>query len=311
MQIYPEIENSSLFERLAYIDFKLQFTGFVKRSEIGDMFNVADAAASKAISEYTKRYAGNIEYDKSLKVNVISKKSFQSMLNYDAEIALSMLVNGFNKSKLLNQSSNLIAFEKIDWVDNKLSVDSVAKITRAISRGYCIECKYISESSSNHGTRVIAPVAIMHDGTTWMFRGYHRDDSEKKFFKNFHFSRLRDVIELDEQKYGKIQEHEKLDADKEWQTKIPLELVLHPDLDDKAKQHIRLDFGMSDNSDEIMIPVRASSLWIVTRKWFIDDRNDEQKANDKLVENTRQKSNFYKFLLQNKETVDYLKKLVL
>ena len=211
MQIYLDIkndENSSLAERLAYIDFKLQFTGFVKRSEIGEMFNVADAAASKALGEYGKRFEGNIEYDASLKVNVISKKTFRSMLKFDAEIALGMLANGFNKNKLLSPSSNLIAYEKIDRVSNKLSVDYVAKITRAISGGYCIECKYISENSPNHGTRVIAPLAIMHDGTTWMFRGYHRDDPDGKFFKNFHFSRVRDVIELDESKEGKVRSHE-------------------------------------------------------------------------------------------------------
>lgn len=308
MQNYLDIkndENSSLAERLAYIDFKLQFTGFVKRSEIGEMFNVADAAASKALGEYSKRFKGNIEYDPSLKVNVISKKTFSSMLQFDAEVALGMLANGFNKNKLLSPSSNLIAYEKIDRIPNKLSVDCVAKITRAISGGYCIECKYISENSSNHGTRVIAPLAIMHDGTTWMFRGYYRDDPEKVFFKNFHFSRIRDVVELNESKEGAIKSHEALSEDKAWKLKIPLELSLHTTLDDKTKKQVRLDFGMSDDANEIMIPVSCSNLWILTRKWFIDDRSEEEKAKEE--EDKTRKPKFYKFALLNRETVEYLK----
>lgn len=306
MQVYLDIkkeEKSSLAERLAYIDFKLQFTGFVKRSEIGDLFNVADAAASKALSEYSKRFKGNIEYDASLKVNVISKKTFKSMLKFDAEVALGMLANGFNKNKLLSPASNLIAYEKIDSVPNKLSVDCVAKITRAISGGYCIECKYISESSSNHDTRVIAPLAIMYDGTTWMFRGFYRDDPKEVFFKNFHFSRVRNVVELDESKEGYVRSNESLSEDNAWKLKIPLELSLHPQLDDKMKKQVRLDFGMSDDANDIMIPVRCSSLWILTRKWFIDDRSEEEKTND----NKSSRFKFYKFVLINRETVEYLK----
>lgn len=40
------------YERLAYVDFKLFFTGTIKRSDMKDMFDLGDAAASKVFSRY-------------------------------------------------------------------------------------------------------------------------------------------------------------------------------------------------------------------------------------------------------------------
>ncbi|QSX38968.1 WYL domain-containing protein [Shewanella sedimentimangrovi] len=306
MQSYENLkkeEKSNLVERLAYIDFKLQFTGFVKRSEIGEMFNVADAASSKALSAYSLWCKGNMEYDLSQKVNVISRDSFNSLLMLDAEVALGMLANGFNKNKLPGASTTLIPYEKIDRVPNKLSIDCVAKITRALSGGYAISCKYYSENSSNHNFRTIVPLALMHDGTSWLFRGYDRDDSAKLNFKNFHFSRVSDVIELYNDDDGKKEEKEGLSNDKEWNLRIPLELRLHSTLDESTKRKIRLEFGIPEREDEIMIPVRCSFLWILLRKWFIDDRSELEKLSD----NESKVKKFYKFELINKETVLFLK----
>ncbi|MBF4286112.1 transcriptional regulator, partial [Vibrio anguillarum] len=89
------------------------------------------------------------------------------------------LAHGFNKNKLSQPTKTTIPFEKIGRVPNRLSTKFIARITRAINGKYAISCKYRSENSGNHDRRTIIPLAMMHDGVNWMFRGYHRDDKSK------------------------------------------------------------------------------------------------------------------------------------
>ena len=55
MFTYKELKEkyTNTADRLAYIDFMLRFTGIVKRSDIGEMFNLSDAAASKVLADYS------------------------------------------------------------------------------------------------------------------------------------------------------------------------------------------------------------------------------------------------------------------
>ncbi|MBE4115579.1 transcriptional regulator, partial [Vibrio parahaemolyticus] len=52
-------ETTSINARLAYIDFKLFFTGRVSRADLKDAFGIAEAAASRVLTEYSKRRPNN------------------------------------------------------------------------------------------------------------------------------------------------------------------------------------------------------------------------------------------------------------
>ncbi|MFA0412743.1 transcriptional regulator [Vibrio renipiscarius] len=308
-------ENPSNADRLAYIDFKLRFTGLVKRSDIGEMFSIKDAAASKVLSDYNK--TGNMEHNRTLKANAILRERYSPYINLDAETALGMLAHGFNRNKLITDSAPTIPFDRIDKVPNQLNIDDVAKITRAIYGNYSICCNYISENSDEHGPRTLLPLAIMYDGVTWMYRAYHRNADGSGQFKNFHFCRSRKVQENYAPGLHRRLAHEELSNDKAWNQEIPLQLKLHSNFSanesdipksleekERVKRRIRMDFGMPDGAEEIMLSVRCAYLWILERKWFIDRRDQLIKALDQK----NNKSTFYKFELINKESVDFLQK---
>ena len=50
-------------QRLAYIDFKLYFTGMVTRSEIVSHFELGLAAATRDLKFYKESATGNMAYD--------------------------------------------------------------------------------------------------------------------------------------------------------------------------------------------------------------------------------------------------------
>ena len=153
-------------------------------------------------------------------------------------MALGMLAHGFNRNKLMSSSTSLsIPFDRIDKVPNRLNTEDVAKITRAIYGGYSVSCRYISENSENHDVRTLLPLAIMYDGTTWMFRAYDRNTEGLGKFKNFHFCRTREVLENNFIGTHRRAVHEGLDSDKAWQQQIPLQLRLHSNLQIKNRNN--------------------------------------------------------------------------
>ena len=282
-------------ERRAFIDFKLRFTGFITRLDLKEAFGIAEAAASRVLTDYNERRPNN----KTQKTNTILRDTFSPLIDIDGETALGMLANGFNKNKLTNV--NLVTYEKIGLIPNQLKIEEVAKITRAINGGYAITCKYFSHSSTNHKERTLLPLAIMHDGTQWMFRAFHREEGT---FKIFNFSRISEVIEEYENKKFKRQPKEELTQDEKWNLRLPLILKPHFDLESEEKSKIKIDFGISNDTDELVLTVREAFLWIIKKKWHIDDRTEEVKNADEKNEISK----YYKFEIVNKSMLDQLSK---
>ncbi|EGQ8940445.1 TPA: WYL domain-containing protein [Vibrio parahaemolyticus] len=281
--------TNEINERLAYVDFKLFFTGKVSRADLKGAFGIAEAAASRVLTEYSKLRPNN----KTQKTNTIIRESFDSLIDIDAELALGMLANGFNSNKLFGVTE--LSYEKIGKIPNRLNLGEVAMITRAISGKYSIFCQYLSNNSVKHDRRNLVPLAIMYDGTSWMFRAFDRSEKNENKFKNFHFSRIRNVVEDIDSKTAKQKENEALSQDKHWNLRLPLILKLHTSLPEKERQKVRTDFGIPDDKDEIYVTERAAFRWILEKKWHIDARTHTQKEDDKQKRINR----FYKFELTN------------
>ncbi|MDA3139705.1 WYL domain-containing protein [Vibrio metschnikovii] len=279
-------ENNA--DRMAYIDFKLRFTGSINRLDLTHMFGLKEAAASKMMKAYSEMRPGNMDYDRRERANTILRETFHPLLDIDAEIALGMLANGFNKNKLLNTPE--ISYYRLGRIRNQLNIRNVERITRAISGEYSITCAYISKSSKDHNKRELLPLNVIFDGKTWIFRAF---DIKDKKFKNFNFARAKDV---EENIHRKIKPNEKLSEDKAWITEIPLLLVPHPKLNSHQKQALINDFAMKD--EKLIISEKAALIWILNRIWNVDTRKKSQIDSDKRSENT------FNFWLSNKDMVE-------
>jgi len=292
--------NAAINERLAYVDFKLRFTGHISRADLGEVFGIAEAAASRVLKEYSELR----EYNKTQKTNTILRESFSPLISIEGETALGMLANGFNKSKLTNNT--ILPYERIGSVPNRLNITEVAMITRAIAGNYAINCNYFSQNSEKHEIRTLMPLAIMHDGSQWMFRAYDRNETKINKFKNFHFARAINVQEELQNKENKRLEHEGLGNDKAWNLRLPLILKLHNSLNEVQKSQTRRDFGISQDQDELFCSEREAFLWITKKKWFVDDRTAEQRQ----IDDDKEVKRFYKFQLMNGDMIEQLKNSV-
>lgn len=257
-------------ERMAFIDFQLGFTGTIKRSDITEQFGVADSAASKEIAEYKKLVPGNVDYDRVLRTNAITN-NYKPLLKISAEQGLGMLGNGFNKNLFIERP--LAPYERVGTFPKLLSVDPVMAVTRALSNKVALKCKYLTANSQNYGERLLIPTSIFYDGKTWMFRAFHR---ESDMFKNFNFAR---ILEAEVLQQVEAQGKETLEADADWNTKIPLILRLHPSLSETEQLVVRKDFGIPDDEREFTYFERPALVYYLIENWEIDiSKNPSKKS---------------------------------
>ncbi|WP_061034288.1 WYL domain-containing protein [Vibrio splendidus] len=286
-------KNSAV--RLAYIDFKLRFSGFINRSDLTNMFGLKEAASSKLMSLYAeKTEKKNMVYDHKIRANVMLN-TFEPLLNINSETALGMLANGFNKNKIYETPE--LPYTRIGQIPNQLQTENVERITRAMAGGYSITCDYMSASSENHSSRELVPLTLLFDGINWIFRAYYRNENK---FRNFNFSR---ALNVKENSNSPKAPHEELTEDKEWTTQVPLLLIPHPFLEDKDKETLAADFGLKDS--KLIITERLALIWLLKSQWKIDDR-----CSDDLKNERRFKTNKFNFLLSNQDMVKAVRETI-
>lgn len=286
-------KKTQINDRLAYIDFKLRFTGHVSRQDLSDTFGIAEASASRALSEYDE---ATKHQNKTHRANTILRSSFEPLFDMQGEVALGTIAHGFNKNKFTDRKA-MLPYLKIGVIQDQLNTQDVAKITRAISGQYAIQCNYFSLNSNKHGLRTLLPLAVMYDGTQWMFRAYDRSAKDGPFFKNFHFSRTANVHECYEDKESKQLNHESLSNDKAWNTIVPVELKLHRSLNENDMRTVRQDFGMTQDQEDLLTKERVAFLWIIYRKFKVDEKPD----------NSTYESGQFNFELANAAMIDMLR----
>ncbi|PST85346.1 transcriptional regulator [Photobacterium sp. NCIMB 13483] len=292
LQLQNEDKNA---DRMAYIDFKIRFTGFINRSDLTSMFGLASAAASNMMAKYLELRPENMEYDPKLRANVITNK-YKPLVNIDADTALGMLANGFNKNKLIDNP--IVPYARIGYIDNPLDTDAIAKITRAMARGYAISTKYYSKSSGDYSKRTILPTALLFNGKDWIFRAFCKKNKELGKFKFFNFAR---ALKVEEEFEHLRTSQEDISQDKMWNTMIPLLLIPHQDRTESEVNIIKYDFGFHGES-KLIKTERAAFIFMLKHQWLIDDRTDEKKEKD-IKNNCKP---YYNFELSNKDMVTIL-----
>lgn len=277
-------KDQTLAIRLAFIDFKVFYTGTLSRIDIMNEFDVSEITSSRVIAEYKNVRPGNISYDNKSKKFELNESDYNPLVDYNAKDALRMLAKGFEKNNLI-RGRGVISYESIGFIQPPLDANFVATITRAISNGKKISCKYNSATSKNDSYRKLSPLVILFDGRNWIFRAYHEDSKDDVKYKNFNFSRVIDVLSNDE-----LVEYENgLAYDDLWNMTLPVEIEINHSFSDVQKDEVRRDFGIKDGSDKILMTERAAFIWIILNQWMV--HYDKSK---KMTDN-------HKFCLKNAE----------
>lgn len=256
-------------ERLAFIDIRLSYLGEISRSDIMEEFRIAQAAASKDLSEYRSLQEGKVEIDPQSKRTIIKLENFQPLFEISGQNALSILTNGFNRNYLIKAPSVL----PVEYIENsieELSGSKIMAITRAIHKKKGVFCQYGSSHSSNHDIRTLIPTTLFVHKNEWYFRALEYNAS---CFKNFKLSRVESAELID------LNIKDKIPDDIDWNTFIPVQIEVNNTLSDYVKESIRKEFQLKSNMHTLFIKVALFPY--IYSSWYI--RTERQIQNGKFA----------------------------
>jgi len=248
--------NFAQKQRLAYIDFKLYFTGMVTRSEIVSHFELGLAAATRDLKFYKENSPVNMAYDNVEKKYFITTQ-FKPVFAHDARRTLIKLANNISDGfdSIGDTSFPIESPSPLNVPD----IDIIAKLSQSIIGNKPISVIYTSLSSGS-AARELVPHSIVDNGLRWHLRAF---DRKSKSFRDFVLTRITKVAILSQRPSP---EEDKL-KDHQWMRMVPLQIIPHPK-NVKFPTAIKLDFGMEKGMLELN--VRAAMAGYLLRRWNVD-----------------------------------------
>lgn len=247
-------------DRLAYTELRLRFVGEIRRLDLVTRFGIQEAAATRDITKYKNLAPRNLEYDTKRKVYVRAEW-FRPVFDFPANRVLEWLTQGYGDAEP-TRWKGVIANEDTT-LRNRIDLNLLSVITRAIHRGGVVEVSYRS-LSNGLTTREIVPFALADSGLRWHIRAFDRRTGE---FRDFALGRLVDAKLIRDS----VRDHELPSADDQWNRITELELVPHP----ANVQHpdtIEAEYGMEGGL--LKVRARAAMAGYLLRRWNVDCTED-------------------------------------
>ena len=242
-------------ERLAYIDYKVYFSGELRRADLETRFGIAPAAATRDLTCYRGLAPSNLVYDSSAKLYTIGER-FEPVFPFAVERVLCWLRQGYGDGLTLNIGRQIPS----DGTDLLVppQLDILGAVARAIHRRAALNIRYQSLSSGS-SVRGIVPLALVDNGLRWHVRAFDRKNSR---FGDFVINRIS-TAEASASFSG---EDDLLARDAQWNRQVELELVPHPDL--AYPGAIEADYGISGGVLKVL--ARAAVAGYALGRWSVD-----------------------------------------
>jgi predicted DNA-binding transcriptional regulator YafY len=248
----------SQVERLSFIEARLFFLGELRRADVAKRFSGASIQASRDLAVYKELAPDNLQYDFQAKRYLPGEK-FKLVFSHAPERVMFWLRSGLGDGLPHPQGLPTAAVECL----SQPKLAELAVVTRAIYRRQVLEVTYVS-LSSGMTDRQIVPHALVDNGQRWHVRAYDRANAR---FSDFVITRLLKALALDG---GAIADHERPDADEQWNRTVELKLIPHPKI--AHKNAVEADYGM--RSGALQIKCRAAVAGYALRSWGVDCSRD-------------------------------------
>ncbi|WP_315718286.1 MULTISPECIES: WYL domain-containing protein [unclassified Bradyrhizobium] len=260
-------------QRLEFIEFRLFWEGGLNRSDITRYFGVSVPQASNDLSRYQELAPNNIEYDRSDKRYLASKRFKPVFLKPDADRYLNQLRSISDGVLPAQQTwlSNAPEFESMPVPRRRVDPAFLRTLLATIRDKRSIQIHYQSLTRADAMWRWITPHALGSDGFRWHVRAFCHED---RIFKDFLLPRFLDLK-------GQAEPGAPAEADHIWAEHIDVVLVPHPDLTKSQRRVVALDFGMTGES--IKVPVRLALLYYFLKRLNLDGDAERRPSKEQHI----------------------------
>lgn len=254
--------------RLEFIEYRLQWDRVINRSDLTTFFGISVPQASLDLSEYSRRAAGNLEYDGRTKI-------YRASTTFSPIFASSTLDRYLEDLLRAAVHPNVPYGSFLGWhppVANvprpwrRLDTATVITVVDAIRRTRALQVRYQSFSAPSPASRKLTPHALVSDGYRWHVRAYCHENEE---FRDFLLSRMLEIeassVDEDRSQY-----------DCAWHRIVSLVLAPHPDLTAAHRAVIELDYGMVNGT--CLLDCRQALVFYVLQQLGLADETDGKPA---------------------------------
>ncbi|MBU0810856.1 MULTISPECIES: helix-turn-helix transcriptional regulator [Pseudomonadaceae] len=256
--------------RYRLIETVTWWEGRLTTGHLMQSFGISRQQASKDINTYINEHAPkNLEYDKHLKGYVPSRHFKPLFIDDSASAYLHLLNQNYERAPHIDGLALAYAHTEVLGVpDRSVRPEVLRPLLKACREGLRLECEYVSFSTPDVETRLIAPHTLIYTGMRWHVRAYCEKNGD---YRDFVLSRFRGEPGLmDDQS-----EHSR-DLDSGWNTELAV--VIEPDVRLKPEQRaiIEADYGMQNG--QLLIETRGALVQYVLQRYQIDPTKVHAKA---------------------------------
>ncbi|WP_137819598.1 YafY family protein [Pseudomonas sp. 2FG] len=256
--------------RYRLIETVAWWEGRLTTNHLMQSFGISRQQASKDINTYINEHAPkNLEYDKHVKGYVPSKQFKPLFIDDSASAYLHLLNQNHDRAPHIEGLALAYAHTEVLAVpDRSVRPEVLRPLLKACREGLRLECEYVSFTTPEGESRLIAPHTLVYTGMRWHVRAYCEKNRD---FRDFVLSRFRGVPELMD--YFTEQGR---DQDAGWNT--PVQVVIEPDsrLKPEQKVIIESDYGMQEG--QLRIQTRGALVQYVLQRYQIDPTKVHAKA---------------------------------
>ncbi|MCE9678566.1 WYL domain-containing protein [Shewanella sp. AS1] len=242
-------------QRLAFIDFSLQYFGQISRQDLIAKFATGLAASTRDLACYRELAPKNMQLIHQTKRYHRCDK-FAPLFDHDPEVILHGLANGFGDGLSHPVQPSDVCIDAVQLIHPDPNI--IAGIMRAIQQQQAIEVTYVSVSSGLT-TRELVPHTLVNNGQRWHVRCF---DRKHQVFTDFVVTRITSVRLSSSEPF----DHELPSQDLGWQKWVELVLIPHPSL--THPEAIELDYKMVDG--KLIQHSRAALAGYLLRQWSVD-----------------------------------------
>jgi len=231
-----------------------------------DGFGISAQQASADFTRYEELAPGNMEYDRSTKTYVRTRRFRPRFINPNAADYLGQLrlvVEAMSQAPWIGEAPSVGTLpahaRSVDW-------RRLRDVLSAIRDGDAIEIFYQSFSRGDPEWRWIAPHALGFDGMRWHVRAWCL---KSEMFKDFSLARIQGTRSAKPHALDPKQ-------DREWLEDIEITLVADPSLSTGQRRAVELEYGMKDG--KLKITVRRAFLVYALRRLGLDVPEDIRPA---------------------------------
>lgn len=236
MENLMDQQNDSPQQRLSLMELLLVWEGRIYRSRVCELFGIGLPRSSQWIKEIRDLNPNRLEWDSKARSYFVTA-DFYKQYAKATQVEISESLSRYLSMVGLPYASAMEDGESVMWSAtpsiNAPSPKIFAALNNAIRQAMAVDIEYMSLSEPAPHRRILHPHSLVLAGRRWHVRAYSETNQD---YRDYALGRIIEVKPL-----AQLSDRSRHD-DPDWNTKVKVRLVAHPELSQDQARVIQAEY---------------------------------------------------------------------